>query len=125
VKRLQTWKRIAPVTGVVNAATWAVLDDPTLTAPAKASKAARAALPFVTWAASVHGRGIAYRESHLSCTVVSANGSWRGKWQMTKSLWKSYGGLTYAATPEKASCLAQDKVAYRVWIVSWWGPWGG
>ena len=73
----------------------------------------------------MHGRGVAYRESHLSCTVVSANGSWRGKWQMTTSLWKSYGGLTYAATPEKASCLAQDKVAYRVWIASWWGPWGG
>jgi hypothetical protein len=125
VKRLQTWKRIAPVTGVVNAATWAVLADPTLTAAATGSKAARAALPFVTWAASVHGRGIAYRESHLSCTVVSASGSWRGKWQMTTSLWKSYGGLTYAATPEKASCLAQDKVAYRVWIASWWGPWGG
>jgi hypothetical protein len=125
VKRLQTWKKIAPVSGVVDAVTWAALADPTLTAAAKSSKGARATLPFLTWAASVHGRGIAYRESHLSCTVVSANGSWRGKWQMTASLWKSYGGLTYAATPEKASCLAQDKVAYRVWIASWWGPWGG
>ena len=125
VKRLQTWKKIAPVTGVVSGLTWAALADPTLSAANKASKTTRATLPFLTWAVSVHGRGVAYRESHLSCTVVSANGSWRGKWQMTTSLWKSYGGLTYAATPEKASCLAQDKVAYRVWIASWWGPWGG
>ena len=36
-----------------------------------------------------------------------------------------YNPNTYAATPEKAPCLAQDKVAYRVWIASWWGPWGG
>jgi hypothetical protein len=125
VKRLQSWKKISPVTGVVSGVTWTALADPTLSAANKASKSTRAALPFLTWAASVHGRGIAYRESHLSCTVVSASGSWRGKWQMTTSLWKSYGGLTYAATPEKASCLAQDKVAYRVWIASWWRPWGG
>ncbi len=125
VKRLQTWKRISPVSGVVSGATWTALADPTLSAAAKTSWGVRAALPFATWAASVHGRGIAYRESHLSCTVVAASGSWRGKWQMTKSLWKAYGGLAYAATPEKASCLAQDKVAYRVWVVSWWGPWGG
>jgi hypothetical protein len=124
VKRLQTWKKLL-VTGVVNSATWTALADSTLSYANKTSKATRATMPFLTWAASVHGRGIAYRESHLSCTVVSYNGSWRGKWQMTTSLWRTYGGLTYAATPEKASCLAQDKVAYRVWIASWWGPWGG
>jgi hypothetical protein len=124
VKRLQTWKRLT-VTGVVNAATWTALADSTLSYANKTSRTSRAALPFTTWAVSVHGRGIAYRESHLSCTVVSSNGSWRGKWQMTTSLWRSYGGLTYASTPEKASCLAQDRVAYRVWVASWWGPWGG
>jgi hypothetical protein len=124
VKRLQTWKKLL-VTGVVNSVTWSALADPTLSYANKTSRSTRATMPFLTWAASVHGRGIAYRESHLSCTVVSSSGSWRGKWQMTTSLWKSYGGLTYAATPEKATCLAQDKVAYRVWIASWWGPWGG
>jgi len=124
VKRLQTWKKLL-VTGVVNGATWIALTDTTLSYANKTSKSTRATMPFLTWAASVHGRGIAYRESHLSCTVVSSSGSWRGKWQMTTSLWKAYGGLAYAATPEKATCLAQDKVAFRVWITSWWGPWGG
>jgi hypothetical protein len=125
VKRLQTWKRISPVNGVVSGATWTALNDPTLSYANKTSKSTRATMPFLTWAASPHGRGIAYRESKLSCTIVSYNGSWRGKWQMTLSLWKSYGGLVYASSPEKASCLAQDKVAYKVWVASWWYPWGG
>ena len=125
VKRLQTWKKIAPVNGVVGATTWTVLSDATLSATNKTSRAARATMPFTTWQSSVHGHGISYRESHNSCTVLSPTGSWRGKWQMSTSLWRANGGLTYAATPEKASCLAQDKVAYKIWIRSWWSPWGG
>ena len=125
VKRLQTWKRISPVNGVVSGATWPALNDPTLSSTSRTSKTARAAMPFLTWQSSVHGHGISYRESHNSCTVLSPTGAWRGKWQMSTSLWRANGGLTYAATPEKASCLAQDKVAYKIWIRSWWSPWGG
>jgi hypothetical protein len=125
VKRLQTWKRISPINGVVSGTTWPALNDATLGAAYRDSKTKRATLPFLTWQASVHGHGISYRESKNSCTVLSASGSWRGKWQMSLSLWKANGGLVYAASPEKASCLAQDKVAYRVWIRSWWSPWGG
>jgi len=125
VKRLQTWKRISPVNGVVSGATWPALNDPTLSSTSRTSKTARSAMPFLTWQSSVHGHGISYRESHNSCTVLSPTGAWRGKWQMSTSLWRANGGLTYAATPEKASCLAQDKVAYKIWIRSWWSPWGG
>jgi len=125
VKRLQTWKKISPVTGVVSGATWPALNDSTLSSTYRASKTARATMPFLTWQSSVHGHGISYRESHNSCTVLSPTGAWRGKWQMSTALWKANGGLTYAATPDKASCLAQDKVAYRIWIRSWWSPWGG
>ena len=125
VKRLQTWKRISPVNGVVSGATWPALNDPTLSSTSRPSKTARAAMPFLTWQSSVHGHGISYRESHNSCTVLSPTGAWRGKWQMSTSLWRANGGLAYAATPDKASCLAQDKVAYRIWIRSWWSPWGG
>jgi len=125
VKRLQTWKKISPVNGVVSGVTWFALNDVTLGATYRDSKTKRATLPFLTWQSSVHGHGISYRESHNSCTVLSPTKSWRGKWQMSIALWKANGGLTYAASPDKASCLAQDKVAYKVWIRSWWSPWGG
>jgi hypothetical protein len=125
VKRLQAWKKILPVNGVVSGVTWFALNDVTLGATYRTSRPARSRLPFLTWQGSVHGHGISYRESHNSCTVRSASGSWRGKWQMSLALWRANGGLAYAASPEKASCLAQDKVAYKVWITSWWAPWGG
>ena len=125
VKRLQAWKRISPVNGVVSGATWTALKDPTLTRTMRLSRTARAGLAYLAWAGSAHGFGIVYRESHGSCTVVAASGSWRGKWQMTLSLWKANGGLKYAATPERASCAKQDKVAHTVWVRSGWGPWGG
>jgi hypothetical protein len=132
-------KKGLPATGIVNAKTWKALlvfartrpalaatgGDPTMSATMRGSRAARAALPFTVWQSSPHGRYISNRESHNTCTVVSSNGLWRGKWQMTMSLWRGYGGTTYASAPERASCVQQDQVAYRVWISSWWGPWGG
>jgi len=132
------------VTGKVNGTTWVALlaywrakhkaapaaatapsTDPTTTAAARTSKAARVAVPFAAWQASPHGRAISRRESHNVCTVVASSGTWRGKWQMTMSLWRGYGGTAFATTPERATCLEQDKVAYKVWISSWWRPWGG
>jgi len=125
VKRLQTWKRIYPVNGVVGPLTWIALRDVTLSSTMRTSRAARAALAFATWQASVHGRGIVYRESKGSCTVLSYNHQWRGKWQMTLSLWRANGGLAFASAPEKATCLQQDKVAHNVWVAGGWGSWGG
>jgi hypothetical protein len=125
IKRLQAWKHVYPVNGVLGATTWRVLGDPTLGYALRTSTAARAKYPFTAWLGSVHGRGIAYRESHLSCTVLSRTHIYRGKWQMTLSLWRANGGLAFAAAPERASCLNQDKVAYRIWVRSGWRPWGG
>ena len=125
VRRLQAWKRVSPANGVVSGATWTLLKDPTLSPAMRASRAARARLPLAAWQASVHGRGIVYRESKGSCTIMSRTGAWRGKWQMTLSLWRANGGLAFAAAPERASCLNQDVVAYRVWVRSGWRPWGG
>lgn len=126
VKRVQLWKGVNPANGVVaGKATWLALRDPTLGYVMRTSRPARAKYPFAAWQTSVHGRGIAYRESKLSCTVLSRTGVYRGKWQMSLSLWRAYGGRAFAATPEKASCLDQDKVAYRIWITSGWRPWGG
>jgi hypothetical protein len=68
---------------------------------------------------------IVWRESNGRCDVVSSNGLWRGEWQMTMSLWRANGGRSYASSPERATCGEQDKVAYRIWISSGWGPWGG
>ena len=124
VRRLQAWKRLAP-TGVVGSTTWVAMHDSTLTRTMRISRAARAKLPYAVWLASVHGRSIAYRESTLRCTALSRTGIYRGKWQMTLSLWRAYGGRAYAATPEKASCAAQDKVAHAIWVAGGWSPWGG
>ena len=126
VRRVQLWKHVYPANGVAaGAATWQALRDPSVVSFMRASRAARARYTFVAWQTSVHGRGIAYRESHLSCTALSRTGVYRGKWQMTLSLWRANGGLAFAATPERASCLNQDKVAYRIWVRSGWRPWGG
>ena len=125
IKRLQAWKHVYPVNGVLGPITWRVLGDPTLGYSLRTSGTARAKYGFARWQGSVHGRGIAYRESHLSCTALSRTHAYRGKWQMTLSLWRANGGLAFAAAPERASCLNQDKVAYRIWVRSGWRPWGG
>ena len=74
---------------------------------------------------SSHARMIVRRESGGSCTAVSPSGLYRGKWQMGSSFWRSFGGLQYASTPDRASCAEQDQVAYRGWLAAWWQPWGG
>jgi hypothetical protein len=131
-------------TGRVNAKTWAAIkrkaqadaasrdtsaapptSDPTMTATMRKSQAARSDLAFEVWITSAHGKAIARRESGGRCTAVSASGAYRGKWQMGTWFWKNYGGLKYAETPDKASCLEQDRVAYKGWVDSWWNPWGG
>jgi peptidoglycan hydrolase-like protein with peptidoglycan-binding domain len=99
--------------------------DPTMTAAARGSRAAREAVPFAVWRNSAHARMIVARESGGSCTAVSPSGAYRGRWQMGAPFWRSFGGLTFAPTPDQATCGEQDYVAYRGWIASWWTPWGG
>ena len=140
VKRFQ---RSVPlrVTGNVNARTWRALlrleaqqlaarssestTDPTMTTAARGSRSARELVSFASWQASPHGRMIVQRESGGSCTITSPSGAYRGKWQMSSLFWKTYGGLTYASSADRATCLQQDRVAYRGWLASWWDPWGG
>jgi peptidoglycan hydrolase-like protein with peptidoglycan-binding domain len=141
VKRFQYVSKIR-VTGVVNALTWSALlrrearqiaaraattttVDPTMTTAARGSRSARELVSFAAWQASPHGKMIVKRESGGSCTITSPSGAYRGKWQMSSLFWKSYGGLTYASSADRATCLQQDKVAYRGWLASWWHPWGG
>ncbi len=99
--------------------------DPTMTAAARGSRSARQAVPFAVWRSSAHARMIVARESGGRCTAVNPNGLYRGTWQMGSPFWRSYGGLAYAPTPDRATCGEQDIVAYRGWIASWWRPWGG
>jgi hypothetical protein len=99
--------------------------DVTITAKAQKSITYRKSVSLRQWQTSRHGRAIAYRESHNVCTAVSADGRYRGKWQMTQTLWSAHGGLRFAKTPQRATCAEQDDVARRIWVQSWWWPWGG
>jgi hypothetical protein len=96
-----------------------------MTSAARSSRNAREAVGFSAWLNSSHARMIVRRESGGSCTAVSPSGLYRGKWQMGSSFWRSFGGLQYASTPDRASCAEQDQVAYRGWLAAWWQPWGG
>ena len=125
VKRIQVWKKIAPANGVVSTVTWIAIADPTLTKRMLASPTARKTMVLATWRGSVHGYGISYREAKLNCTAVSPKGLYRGKWQMSATLWRAYGGLRFAKVANAASCLQQDTIAFRVWQSSGWKPWGG
>lgn len=100
-------------------------DDATTTRKAKHSQAHRASIDLKTWQRSKHGRAISWRESNNVCRIVSASGEHHGKWQMTQTLWRSYGGRKYAKSADRATCLEQDKVARRIWVDNWWWPWGG
>jgi len=100
-------------------------DDPTTTRRARVHQVYRSTIDLPTWRASVHGHDISYRESHNVCTAVNPSGEHRGKWQMTRSLWRAYGGRQFARLPDRATCREQDRVARRVWVDQWWWPWGG
>jgi hypothetical protein len=125
VKRIQVWKKISPANGVVGAATWTAVADPTLSKRMLTSPTARRTMTLAQWRTSVHGYGISYREAKLTCTAVSPAGLYRGKWQMSAVLWKAYGGLRFAKTANTATCLQQDTVAFKVWQSNGWKPWGG
>ena len=99
-------------------------EDLTVTRTAKSSQHYRKSIDLRTWRASPHGRAIVQRESNNVCDAVNPAGYY-GKWQMSLSLWRAYGGRNYARTPARARCIEQDRVAHKVWIRNWWLPWGG
>lgn len=120
-----------PVTGVVDAATWAALGtrvtepvvDVTTTDLARSSRAHRAAIGVTAFASSWTARMVVQRESGGQCDISNPSGTYRGKWQMDASFWSTYGGKEFAARADLASCAEQDVVAYRGWVDRWWQPW--
>lgn len=99
------------------------MGDVTLINGARKSRKAREAVSFEEWRAAPFSKFIAKRESNRRCKAVNRTGKYRGRWQMDKNFWRSYGGRKFAKRPEKASCLEQDLVAYRGWIARGWQPW--
>lgn len=99
------------------------MGDPTLNNGARKSRNAREAVAFEEWKAAPFTKFIAIRESNRRCKAVNRSGKYRGRWQMDKNFWSSYGGRKYAKRPERASCAEQDLVAYRGWIARGWQPW--
>lgn len=97
--------------------------DPTNTKKMKRSRAARESVPVRVWATSWTATQIAYDESRNNCKDVSANGVYRGKWQMDAHFWKTYGGLKFASRPDLATCEQQDIVAHNGWISRHYQPW--
>ena len=99
------------------------MGDVTLINGTRKSRAAREAVTFEQWQAAPFTKYIAKKESNRRCKAVNRSGKYRGRWQMDKNFWSSYGGKKFAKRPEKASCQEQDLVAYRGWIARGWQPW--
>lgn len=97
--------------------------DLTLSEDARLYRGAREIIPFEVWRTSAFARYISMKESHRNCKAVGRSGKYRGRWQMSPSFWKTYGGKQFAAKPDQASCRDQDLVAYNGWIVRGWAPW--
>lgn len=97
--------------------------DPTVSRAARTSRASRGKVSVRSWANSATAKRIVRRESGGNCRAVSPGGSYRGKWQMSRTFWAHYGGRKYASTPDRATCAQQDIVAHRGWVASWWRPW--
>jgi peptidoglycan hydrolase-like protein with peptidoglycan-binding domain len=66
-------------------------------------------------------RRIARCESGGDPTAVSADGSYRGKYQFTRSTWRALGGK---GDPAAASEALQDRMALRLYRRSGTAPWG-
>lgn len=88
------------------------------------SKANRASVTFEVWITSPTALKVIKKESKGNCKAIGGKGKYRGKWQVNAGFWKSYGGLQFAKTADKATCEEQDQVAYRGWLARGWQPWG-
>lgn len=99
------------------------MGDVTLIGGTRKSRDARELVSFEQWKAAPFTKFIATRESNRRCKAINRTGKYRGRWQMDKNFWSSYGGKKFAKRPERASCAEQDLVAYRGWIARGWKPW--
>ncbi len=99
------------------------MGDPTLNNGTRKSRAAREQVSFEEWKGAPFTKYIAIKESNRRCKAVNRTGKYRGRWQMDRNFWASYGGKKFAKRPERASCAEQDLVAYRGWIARGWQPW--
>lgn len=99
------------------------MGDVTLNNGTRKSRNAREQVSFEAWRDAPFTKYIAIKESNKRCKAVNRSGKYRGRWQMDKNFWKSYGGRKFAKRPEKATCAEQDLVAYRGWIARGWQPW--
>lgn len=88
------------------------------------SKVQRPTVSFEVWITSPTALKVIKKESKGNCKAIGGKGKYRGKWQMNAGFWKSYGGLNFAKTADKATCEQQDQVAYRGWLARGWQPWG-
>lgn len=62
-------------------------------------------------------------ESNFNPAAVSKSGKYRGLLQADASFWKSYGGLQYAPSADKASVEGQMAVMWRGYQARGWSPW--
>jgi hypothetical protein len=83
----------------------------------------RRLVSFDVWLSLATARKVLHRESGGRCDAVNPSGKYRGRWQMDSTFWKTYGGLAFATTPDRATCHEQDLVAYKGWIYRGWAPW--
>ena len=118
IKRFQRSKGLT-ADGVAGAETLSALglsakqDAPDAGAPAEAA---------TTAAAAPSGRlaAIAQCESGGDPTAISAGGRYRGKYQFTRSTWRSLGGT---GDPAKADEATQDRIALALYRQSGTSPW--
>lgn len=80
-------------------------------------------IPAQGWAQRPKTRAVIACESSNRVNAVSRTGKYRGLFQMDRNFWRSYGGLTFAPTPDRASRAAQNYVAYRGFVSRGWAPW--
>lgn len=116
-----------PVTGHGTAASALPSPKPSVApsprrSPQRASRA-RTSSGSAAWASSWAARRVAECESGGNPRAVNPSGKYRGKWQMDRSFWRTYGGLRFASRPDLATEAQQDEVAYRGWLARGWQPW--
>ena len=88
------------------------------------TKAKRPSVSFEVWITSPTAIKVIKKESRGNCKTTGSKGKYRGKWQMTAGVWKTYGGLQFAPLADQATCDQQDQVAYKLWLARGWQPWG-
>lgn len=96
---------------------------PTPRSTPRAARKSRSSSAAALWANTWAARTVAKCESGGDPTAVNPSGKYRGKWQMDADFWRTYGGLRFASTPDRATEAEQDIVAYKGYLARGWQPW--